>query len=276
MFFGEGSDKNPFTLIKCSRNEEDNLRVYSVDVNKNTSTLTYTNSKINNEYFNCLSLNPADFTFFCSGDTEGNIQIFKLPNEETLPDNKKKKRRIEAQNIETQTRIEKCHGLNEIKNINWINNQQILTSGDDFLIKLWNIHTKTNYSVFNTGYKLTTAMCPVRGDKFLSGHEDGTIKLWDARVNHNNSNTTSQIIFKNAHLNYISDIVTNPNHSQYSNNFASSGYDGRLKLWDIRANKTAIYDIRTDSNKNYSVAYNSEKYLMTGGDNSAISIYDMA
>ena len=281
VFFSASDSLNENTLIKASRNEDYAFQIFNVDLSKMSSGLTYVGQKMDSEYVNTLGLNPVDFSYFAAGDTNGTIKIYKLNNEEAVSAtaeasstvNKKKKRKIEANFLKAEAEIENCHNNNEVKILKWINNQQILSAGDDFLIKLWNIHTKTNYSIFNTNYKITTALCPILpgNDKFLSGHEDGTLRLWDLRANNNTS--ANKLNFSNAHNNYISDIVTNPDSHIYANNFASVGYDGFLKVWDFRSTKKALFEIKTDSEKNYAAVYNSAQYLLTGGDNSTVNVY---
>jgi hypothetical protein len=272
----DSTDSN--ILIRASRNEYYNFEIFSVDLNRSSYKKIYINRKNNSEYFNSLALNPVDFSYFVAGDTEGNLKIFKIPESFEEPNitlsKTKKKRKTEINELEYETVIENCHSGNEVKIVKWINNKQMITSGDDFVVKLWNIHTKTNFASFNTNYKLTTCIVTTgnENEKFLTGHEDGTVKLWDSRVN--NSSNQSKIISWNAHTNYVSDLSCNPNKDFYSNNFASVGYDGNLKIWDVRQNKNFVYEIRTDSEKNYSVGYNSSDYLMTGGDSSTLNIFE--
>jgi WD40 repeat protein len=277
LFFSTNDSLQENTLIKASRNEDYLFHIFNVNLSNMSYNLNFVGEKKDYEYVNTLGLNPVDFSYFVAGDTNGNIKIYKLSenaqSEEPAKETKKKRRKIEANYLRPEAEIENCHNNSEVKILKWINNQQILSSGDDFIIKLWNVHTKTNYSVFNTNYKLTTALCEVLpgNDKFLSGHEDGSIRLWDIRAN--NSNQATKIVYQNAHQNYVADIVTNPDTEIYSNNFASVGYDGYLRVWDFRSTKKALYEIKTDSEKNYSAVYNSKSYLMTGGDNSTVNVY---
>jgi WD40 repeat protein len=277
LFFSRTDKLSDNTLIKSSRNDDYNFQIYQVDFEKMSSNLVFVGDRTDYEYVNTLALNPVNFNYFATGDSNGTIKIYNLEetSQSEIESNKKKKRKTEAQTIKTENIIDECHGTNEVKIIKWINNQQILSSGDDFIVKLWNIQTKSNYSVFNTNYKMTTAICPILpgNDKFLTGHEDGSIRLWDIRVNNSLTLSSNKIIFQDAHKNYISDICINPDSANFSHNFTSVGYDKLLKIWDIRSTKKALYEIQTDSEKNYSAVYNSREYLMTGGDNSTINVY---
>ena len=271
LFFTKSDNMSQNTIIKASRNEDALFSVYSLDLVKASYSLLYQADK-HSEYANSLSLNPVDFSYFASGNSDGSIRIYKLPEvnqPNPQPEQKKKKRKTEAQLLNPELTLEDCHGHNEVKIIKWINNGQILSSGDDFYVKLWNIQTRTLFSSFNTNYKLTTCISTVLGnEKFLTGHEDGSIRLWDMR------NESTRVVFNNAHSKYVSDISTNPDTNLYSNNFSSVGYDGRMKVWDMRAMNKPLFDIATDSEKNYSVAFNSPHYLLTGGDSSTVDVYE--
>jgi ribosome biogenesis protein YTM1 len=254
--------ENENILIKCSQNEEENIKVYSIDLAKMTCIQTYSLPKRNTEYINCLSLNPVSFNFFTAGGSDGNISILKI--NETSEKKTVKKRRTEYQNLEAQSVLENCH--NEVKNVLWLNNQQLLSSGDDFIVKLWNISTKTNYSSFIMNYKLCTSLVNIIStETFLTGQDDGRIRLWDIRQN---KPTVSFI----GHKYLVSDVAVLP---ESINNFISTGYDGTVKLWDTRSTKKSLYDIKTDSEKNYTVTCNTADYAITGGDNSTVNIYNL-
>jgi WD40 repeat protein len=261
IFFN--NDKNNI-IIKCSRNDDENLKVFSVDMNKMTYSQIYTHNKEGNEYFNSLSLNPVDFFTFCAGDTESNLHILKI--NDIQPVNKSsKKRKTDIHNVETLSIIEKCH-VGEVRQVKWINNQQILTSGDDFLVKLWNVNTKTNYSSYNLNYKLCTSLTHIpTTEMFLTGQEDGKIKSWDIRQT-NIANVYS------GHSYAVSDVVVLPGSQS---NFASVGYDGKIKIWDVRSTKKSIHEVQTSSEKLYSLAFNTKEMLLTGGDSSSVDIYKL-
>jgi WD40 repeat protein len=269
LFFTNVDSMSRNTLIKASRNEEALFSIYSLDILKASYIKVFHAGK-NSEYCNSLSLNPVDFSYFASGNTDGSIQIFKLKEDckQSEPGQKRKKRKTETQVLYPEVSLEDCHGANEVRIIKWINNGQILSTGDDFYVKLWNIQTKSLFSSFNTNYKLTTSICPIFGnEKFLTGHEDGSIRLWDIR------NENTRIVFNNAHAKYVSDIATNPDTNEFSYNFSTTGYDGRMKVWDTRAMNKPLNENLTDSGKNYTLSYNTPQFLLTGGDSSSVNVY---
>jgi len=254
-------------LLKASRNEFENIKIYDVDLNKASYNKIYYVGKSDMEYVNALSINVDDTNFFCSGDTLGSLKIYKLPEknnaENSNQNNKNKKRKINAERLLPEVVIEKCHENREIKNLLWLNNQQILSTGDDFNIKIWNIHTKTNYLNMNTNYKYITSVCNFRNDTIITGQDDGRIKFWDLR-----SGKISNIF--SGHSKFVSAIDFDG--EDYSK-FSSIGLDGNLNMWDVRSNQAAIFSLKTDCEKNFGLSYNTKDYLISGGESAKINIY---
>lgn len=272
-FFNTQAKEN--ILLKAARTENYNAQIYHVDLNKASATQIYYIAKANNEYVNCFAVNSVDPNFFCAADTAGALKIYKLPEQSQIDsllskfeekNNAKKsakKRKIEAYNLAAELALENCHENREIKHVAWLNNQQILTAGEDFHMKVWNIHTKTNYLSINTQHKLTSSICHFSPESLISGHDDGKIKFWDLR-----NGKISNIFL--GHSNYISALDFDG--EDYSK-FISTAYDGLVNIWDVRSNKSPIYSLRTDSEKNYGLAYNTADYIIAGGDSSNINIF---
>jgi len=253
--------------LKASRNESQNIKIYNLDLNKASYNQTYYIGKTGMEYVNSLSVNSVDPNYFCAGDTIGNLKVYKIPennhSEINNQSNKNKKRKINVERLLPEFSIERCHENREIKHISWINNQQILTTGDDFNIKIWNLHTKTNYLNMNTNYKYVSSICNFGEDTIISGHDDGRIKFWDLR-----SGKISNIFV--GHSNLVSSInFDGVDHS----NFSSIGLDGNLNIWDVRSNQVAIFSLKTDCEKNFGLSYNSSDYILCGGESAKVNIY---
>jgi WD40 repeat protein len=253
---------NSYKIIKATRDDYEKIKI--AKFKKNNYSEIFSVKKQKNEQINSLSSNPVNFNFFCAGSDNGTLEIYELPEKEiesNTNSNSNKKRKIEIANLEIKDEILNC--ASNLRLVKWINNQQVLTTGDDFYMKLYNVITKTNFLQFNTNYKLTTDFINV-DNLILSGHEDGRIRLWDIRTN------KQQNVYL-GHSSYISALELNPISS---NNFISTGYDSLVKIWDIRANKESLFSVKTDSERNYSVTYNSSKYILSGGDSSSVNIYN--
>ena len=268
-FFSRENGDN--IVLKSSRNETENIKIFNVDLTKGTSNQIYKIGKQNLEYVNCLGVNPIDTNFFCAGDTSGSIKLYKIPSGEDKTQmstnssnaNKNKKRKIEVSNLSCESTIEKCHENKEIVHINWLNNSQIVTYGDDFNLKIWNLNTKTNYMSMNTNHKYVSTLMKYGEDSIVTGHDDGRIKFWDLK-----SGKISNIFA--GHSKFVSALDWNMGDES---KFISCGYDSVLNMWDTRSNKAPLYSIKTDSEKNYGLAFNTFDYMMCGGDNANVNIY---
>ena len=252
----------------ASRSEEENIGFYELNLKAGTSKKVSFVGKNNNEYVNCLSSNPVDLYNFCVGDSTGSVRIYKLPtsNQDEPKSKQNKKQRTEFSRLTHATEIVKAHN-SEIKLIKWINNMQIITSGDDFSIKVWNTSTNANFCNFTSSYRVTTAFTSYNNTEgILAGYDDGKIRTWDIRA----PNQTNNLIF-HGHNNKVSEVQFNPLMQQM---FISSGFDKMIKVWDLRSKKP-LYEIKCDEgDKNFGLTFNSGKYFLVGGDNSAVRIYE--
>ena len=146
-----------------------------------------------------------------------------------------------------------------------MNTNQIATSGNDFNIKVFNINTNAQYCVLNSLYSVPTIINS-NNELVFSGHEDGKIRIWDLRTP-----IKPSLVFS-SHDNYVSDIKLSPVSTQL---FTTIGYDGAIKLFDLRASKP-LWKIQTENEKNFALEFNSAKYLLSGGDSSNINIYEIS
>jgi len=261
------SNSKTFLAI-ASRSEEENVGIYDINTKSGASKKISFVGKIDNEYINCLSSNPVDLNCFCAGDTTGSLRIYKFlkNNEEVESTKPNKKQKTEVSRLNHVTEINRAH-TSEIKLTKWINNMQIITSGDDFSIKVWNTSTNANFCNFNSSYKVATSFASFNNTEgILAGYDDGKIRTWDIRA----PNQANNLQFS-GHKNKVSEIQVNPLMQQM---FVSTGFDKMVKVWDLRSKKP-LYEIKCEEGeKNFGLAFNSGKYFMVGGDNSAVRIYD--
>ena len=253
-------------LITASRFDSELLRIYTIDFESKKSDLILKDFKLSDENISSLSLNTLSPQFFSGGDSKGNLLIYKIEDsfltekKEKVTDVKRKKK--DFHKISPINKIENCH--DEIKCIKWMNTNQIATSGNDFNIKVFNINTNVHFCVLNSYYSVPTIINS-SNEFVFSGHEDGKIRLWDLRTP-----VKPSLIF-NAHNNYVSDIKFSPLSTQL---FTTTSYDKTIKFFDLRASKP-LWKIETANEKNFSLEFNSEKFLISGGDDSNINIFEI-
>ena len=273
-FFRLNNEKENHILIKVCKNSNNIYDIYNIDINNQTNNLIYSEEKKDNEYFNGISLNPFNYNIFALSGTENNkgvVKIFKISEnlEYNESKNNKKKKKMEANILKSEIIFEKSHN-NICTNSIFLDNEYIVTGGDDYSLNVYNIINKNLFKVYNTNYKNVSSMIRVTNKTFLVGYIDGTVKYYDL-----NSNKAVNI-FRDpkSSYGYISDISMSNDKDNHPMTFVTSSYDSNLRLWDIRGGKLPLYKINTDeTEKNYAAKFNGDNNIVSGGDGSSINIF---
>lgn len=136
--------------------------------------------------------------------------------------------------------------------LEWNDPNTLISVSLDRTIRFWDVNALQEKS-------LMTANCGIlsvasRGTMLITGHPDRTIKLWDTRVEERKSVVRE---FK-SHVNWVSSVswITN-------DIFASGGYDGAVKCWNI-GTSIPLYTISQRDEKIFTVVSN-ESDLYSGG-----------
>ena len=269
-------------LIRTLRNSLNTFEIYDIDSLKQNQTLLCSNEKINDEYFNCIDINPLNYNIFAMGgtmDNKGIIQIFNLPENLSLNETKKtpnkKKRKINSTILNPTYTFNEVH-YSQCNHITFLDGEYLVTGGDDYNINIYNIITNNLFMTLNTFYKDISSICKVSNKTFLIGYQDGTIKFYDINDSNLNKNKAS-LIFKDneAYCGFISDISLCNDKENHPNTFVTSNYDSNIKVWDIRGGKLPLYKVNTgETEKNFSVLFNGIDTIISGGDGSLINIYN--
>ena len=269
-------------LIRTLRNSLNTFEIYDIDSLKQNQTLLFSNEKINDEYFNCIDINPLNYNIFAMGgtmDNKGIIQIFNLPENLSLNETKKtpnkKKRKINSTILNPTYTFNEVH-YSQCNHITFLDGEYLVTGGDDYNINIYNIITNNLFMTLNTFYKDISSICKLSNKTFLIGYQDGTIKFYDINDSNLNKNKAS-LIFKDneAYCGFISDISLCNDKENHPNTFVTSNYDSNIKVWDIRGGKLPLYKVNTgETEKNFSVLFNGIDTIISGGDGSLINIYN--
>ena len=276
-YFRLNNENENHLLIKVCKNSNTIYDIFNIDINNQFNDLIFSETKKENEYFNNISLNPFNHNIFSLSGTEhdkGVVKIYKIPenisfNETKSQKSAKKKKKIEANILKPEIVFDNLH-KNFCSNSIFLDNEYIVTGGDDFILNVYNIN-KNLFLNYNTNYKNISSMTRVNIKTFLAGYIDGTVKYYDL-----NSNKAVNI-FKdnNTKYGYISDISMSNDKDNYPMTFVTSSYDGYLKIWDIRAGRNPLYKISTiETEKNYAVKFNGNN-IISGGDGSAVNIFQI-
>jgi ribosome biogenesis protein YTM1 len=100
-----------------------------------------------------------------------------------------------------------------------------------------------------------------------TGHSDSLVRLWDTRAG-----LAARIVLT-SHTNFTSCVAWSPDNA---NHLASGGYDGKVKIWDIRSNSVPLYSIASveeDGQKVFCLDWSSESGLVSGGEDGKVRIH---
>ena len=274
-FFRINENENHI-LVKVCKNSNNIYDIFNIDIKNQSNTLLYSEEKADNEYYNNIALNPFNYNIFSLSGTEndtGVLKVFKLPENMDLNETKnkssKKKRKIESSILKPELTFDNLH-KNLCSNSIFLDNEYIVTGGDDYTLNIYNIVKKNLFMTYNTNYKNVSSMIRVTNKSFLVGYIDGTIKYYDV------NNNKAVNIFKdpNSIYGYISDISMSNDKDNHPTTFVTSSYDSNLRLWDIRGGRLPLYKINTEeTEKNYAAKFSGKNNILSGGDGSSINIF---
>ena len=261
-------------LIRCLKNSNNKLEIYNINPELNSYNLLYKNNKILDENYLNVDINPINFNIIAMAgqqNKKGIIDIFDINNLSLNKTNSKKKRKIDFTELNPIFTFNEVH-YSETNLVNFLNEEYLISCGDDFNINIFNINKKNLYLNFNTNYKNPTSLIRFNNNSFLIGFNDGLIKLYDIKQNEKQNN----IFFKDtkAFTGYISDISLCNDKENYSNTFVTSSYDSNVKIWDIRGGKLPLIKINSEEDdKIFSVKFNGLNNIIFGGDGSRVNTY---
>ena len=275
-FFRLNNENENHFLIKVCKNSNSVYDIFNVDINNQTNDLIFSEQKQENEFFSNIALNPSNHSIFSLAGSEQNkgvLKLYKIPenvflNEAKSQKSAKKKKKIDANKLKPELIFDNLH--NKIcSNSIFLDNEYLVTGGDDFFLNVYNINKKNLFLNYNTNYKNVSSITRVSNKTFLVGYIDGTVKFYDLNVN------KAVNIFKDVKSNYgfISDISMSNDKDNHPMTFITSSYDNYLKVWDIRGGRVPLYKINTDeTEKNYAVKFNGNN-IISGGDGSNVNIF---
>ena len=156
----------------------------------------------------------------------------------------------------------------------WTTNDSIVTGSNDHQIKVYDV-TKlaVQESVF-TNHKTITCLDSTSSFVF-GGFEDGVVRVFDLRKSSSSARSSAVQTYV-AHDKWVSQIRTNP---QAENVFLTSGYDGKVKMWDLRNPTEPLSVLKrtttTSDDKVFALAWNGATQILSGGADSHVSVHEM-
>lgn len=154
------------------------------------------------------------------------------------------------------------------------------TAGWDGTVKTWDIHAggiSTGQKSSDAVHLSLDAFNGSTGAQVVTGHMDNGLALYDFR----DQVTNAAVAIHNAHAAPIGALRTHP---QSRHMFASGSYDGRIKVWDVRSPKHALFALTQPTSSTKDTSQRQTKLLaldwtpdgntlLAGGEDCRISVY---
>lgn len=203
-------------------------------------------------------LNP---NFLLCGSSDGTLSLYKLPSDYTpegdhqTKSSKRRKIEKQQQQLFPVNDLSRAHSLG-ISKARWLNSFQAVTCGDDHLVKLWNVNSFAPLVEMKTDWRVVTCLSNL-GDLVLCGLENGVVRVYDPRLH------SSSVAYVQAHGYSTGGLV------QFRNGFVSGGFDGKIKVWDLRSLSAPLRSFEGTNRKVFALEVLQE-VLLAGGDESTV------
>jgi WD40 repeat protein len=110
----------------------------------------------------------------------------------------------------------------------------------------------------------------------FGGFEDGVVRIYDLRKSATSSKSSAVMTYV-CHDKWVSQIKAN---SSAENVFLTSGYDGKIKMWDLRNPVEPLSILKrtttTKDDKIFALAWNGASQILSGGADSHVSVHEIA
>jgi len=122
-----------------------------------------------------------------------------------------------------------------------------------------------------TNHKVVTCLDSVVDQQacILGGHEDGSVRLYDLRSSHNGGVKQHKIFESNT--SFISQVRICPKDH---NLFAASGYDGKIRIWDLRNETEPLHTLKRKGEdfKVFALSWVGSN-IVSGGSDSNVNFF---
>jgi WD40 repeat protein len=192
-------------------------------------------------------LQKENFSVFTAGEKNGNLHLYKIKdyqfaNEDLLNNdnsngNKNQKRKINQLNSNKRQIIlpekEMKISDHEIFCQSWIS-KDLISTGDIDHIKLINVENLSIIHQFNVNHHLVTSLDSIQDKILLSSHDNGSFKVWDINMKNSLVHNVNR-----THKGFVSKVMK---LNTEGSRILTCGYDGDVKVWDIRKLDGAYFD----------------------------------
>eukprot|EP00795_Rhopilema_esculentum_P014146 gene14146-5146_t len=223
----------------------------------------------------CIGFSP-ERQKFCSGSWDKMIKIWsavpdKEASDEIDPERDEDRKRIKAEpsrrKATTRTPLQTMSGHTEaVSSIQWVDATDIISSGWDHCIRVWDVQTGINKNSLPGKKVITSISHSNLSGLIASGSTDNYVRLWDPK-------SEDGMIVKStlsSHQGWVSSVCWSPT-SQYE--LLSGAYDSKVKVWDIRSTQSCLHTLECHQDKVMCVAWKEPEVLLSGGADNQLAVH---
>ncbi|KAJ3130336.1 WD repeat-containing protein 12 [Nowakowskiella sp. JEL0407] len=228
------------TVKLVSSSMDESLIVWEFDVKKNAESMIF---KCEGHEGAVEHVSVFDELFASSG-SDGSIRVWssKATDDFGTERGGNKKRKVKPEvAVNTAEFVLDAH-IGQVSSTVFSSKTQLYSTGWDHSVRMWDLETSTNVATMNSE-RVGLALDHSNFNGLLaSGHADPVIRIWDTR-----NDLLTHSLKLDAKHSWNSSISWSP-----TSNFTlcSGGYDGNVRVWDIRSNSTPLIVISGSGQEN--------------------------
>uniref|UniRef100_A0A023GK11 Ribosome biogenesis protein WDR12 homolog n=1 Tax=Amblyomma triste TaxID=251400 RepID=A0A023GK11_AMBTT len=180
----------------------------------------------------------------------------------------RKKQKTAENKARTRVPILTLSGHHEaITGVQWTDSKEVATCSMDHTLRLWDVDLGGMKTQLVGSKAFLDISYSKLSNQIVSAHTDKHVRLWDVRLKEGAMVKCTY----SAHLGWVSSVHWSPS-STY--NFISGSYDGLMKHWDVRSPKAPLYDMTGHEDKVLAVDWSLQKYMISGGADCHMKIFE--
>lgn len=152
---------------------------------------------------------------------------------------------------------------------------KVVSASSDRTVRIWDLTTHQCVQTI-TGNRAITSLAVNQAGLVLTAHPDHCVRLWDPRASATGE-TMLQRTFQ-SHKQWVSAVTWRDDSNEHV--FASSSYDGTVKVWDIRSS-IPLHTVAAHKGKAFDVAWGTQPHstsdnlmlLASGGEDKELKLY---
>lgn len=147
---------------------------------------------------------------------------------------------------------------------------QVVSAGSDRTVRFWDLTTHLCKQTMAGNRAITDLSVNATG-LVLTSHPDHCVRLWDPRATQSGENLVQRTF--QSHTEWVNAVEW---HQTNEHLFVSGGYDGAVKVWDVRST-TPLHTVAAHAGKAFDVAWRETEQpaFVSGGEDKQLKMFSV-